>query len=82
VFVLFMEIQQQCKVFGDEHAITSRRNVIKTIIFRKLQTLWTFGTPSLDWGVGTRVWDAVDKIPDRGQIYFGHKDQYMWMRQA
>jgi len=39
-----MEIQQQCKVFGDEHAITSRRNVIKTIIFRKLQTLWTFGT--------------------------------------
>jgi len=47
-----MEIQQQCKVFGDEHAITSRRNVIKTIIFRKLQTLWTFGT---------LVWDKEDK---------------------
>jgi len=27
---------------GDELALTSTRNVFKTIIFRKLQTLWTF----------------------------------------
>jgi len=73
VFILFMEIQQQCKVFGDEHAITSRRNVIKTIIFRKLQTLWTFGT---------LVWDAVDKIYTEDKYILGIKDQDMLMRQA
>jgi len=47
--------QIQCSSFssfGDEHALTSRRKVIKTNIFRKLQTLWTFVT---------LVWDAEDK---------------------
>ena len=59
--------------FGDEHAITSRRNVIKTIIFRKLQTLWTFGDTCLGCS-GQNIC--------RGQIYFGDKAQDRFMRQA